>query len=252
MTRALWIELLTLTGLAAALAAAVILAAGEWAWSWDALNHHVYLGLIAETPRWHLDVLAASAQGYQYPYLYWPVYRISMLPISGAHAGALWSAFQAAMLLPPVWLASRHLLQAQGSAAQAIFERSAACVLAASSIVVLAGIGSTANDPLTAVPLLWAFAIMVAPHAASDRRAAWAAALWGMSTAFKWSNGLAVPLLLLWWRNGERPGLGLWRAALMVVAATASFALTYAPWGWQLWRQTGNPFHPLFAGLFGG
>jgi hypothetical protein len=252
MTRALWFELLALTCLVAVLAAAVILSAGEWAWSWDALNHHIYLGMIAESPRWQLDVLAASAQGYQYPYLYWPVYRISLLPLSGAQSGAIWSAFQAMLLLPPVWLASRYLLPPQGSATQAIFERIAACMLAASSLVVLAAITTTANDPIASVPLLWAFAIMVTPQPVSGRRAAWAAALWGVSAAFKWSNCLALPLLLLWWWNGERPGLGLRRAALMALAATAGFVVAYAPWGWQLWRHTGNPFHPHFSGLFGG
>lgn len=251
MTRALWIELLVLTGLAAALAATVTLDAGEWAWSWDALNHHIYLGLVSEAPRWHLDVSAANVQSYQYPYLYWPVYRISTLPISGAHAGAIWSAFQVMMVLPPVWLASLHLLPAEGPAAQATFERVMACVLAGSSVVVLAAIGTTSNDLMAAVPLVWAVALMSAQRP-SDRRAGAAAALWGVSTAFKWSNGLALPLLLLWWWRGERPHLSLQRGARIALWATAGFGLAYAPWGWQLWRFNGNPFHPFFASLFGG
>ena len=251
MTRALWVELLGLTALAAGMSAAVILSAGEWAWSWDALNHHVYLGLIAESPRWNLDVLAASVQGYQYPYLYWPVYRISTLPISGAQAGALWSALAAALILPPVWLASLHLLPAQGSAVQAAFERIAACALAGSSIVVLAATGTTANDPMACLPLLWALAIMAAPKP-NDRRAGVAAALWGVSLAFKWSNALAMPLLLLWWWQSERPHWCLRRGLQMAVAAAAGFAVAYGPWGWQLWRQTGNPLHPFFPWLFGG
>lgn len=251
MTRALWVEVSALTVLVALLAAWGIWVDGEWAWSWDALNHHVYLGLIAQSPRWHLDVLAASVQGYQYPYLYWPVYWLSTLPISGAQAGAAWSTFQAFMLLPPVWLASLYLLPAQGRPSQAVFERLAACALAGSSIVLLAGVGTTSNDPMACVPLLWAFALMAAPQPTSDMRAAAAAALWGVSTAFKWSNGLALPLLLFWWWRNERPHLGWLRGALMAVSAPAGFALAYAPWGWQLWRHTGNPFHPLFSGLFG-
>lgn len=251
LTRALWFELLALTALAVALAAGVPLWAGEWSWSWDALNHHIYLGLIAESPRWHLDVAAASVQSYQYPYLYWPLYRISLLPISGATAGALWAGFQVVMVVPPLWLASLHLLPAQGAPWQAVFERSAACALGMASVVVLAAVGTTANDLMAAVPLLWAVAIMAVSQP-SDRRAAAAAAFWGVSTAFKWSNGLALPLLLFWWWNGERPGLGLRRAALMAAGAGTGFAVAYAPWGWQLWRQTGNPFYPLFPGLFGG
>lgn len=250
MTRAHWIELLLLTAVAAALAGAVPLHAGRWAWSWDALNHHVYLGYIAESSRWHLDVVAASVQSWQYPYLYWPVYRLSLLDIGGAQAGALWSAGLAAILLPPVWLTSLRLLPATGRAAQAVFERVAACALAGSSVVVLAAVGTTANDPLAIVPLLWAVAIMSAPQP-DDRHAAAAAAFWGASVAFKLSNGLFLPLLLMWWWVPARPFLPPRRGVLMAVGAAFGFVAAYAPWGWQVWQQTGNPFHPYFAGLFG-
>jgi hypothetical protein len=251
VTRALWLELLALTALAAIGSALITWSDGEWAWSWDALNHHIYLGLIAQSPRWHLDALAASVQGYQYPYLYWPVYWLSTLPIHGVVAGAIWAAFQAAMLLPPVWLASLYLLPQHGGAAQALFERTSACVLAFSSIVVLAGLGTTANDPMAAVPLLWAMAVVATPDRVSDRRVALAAALWGVSTAFKWSHGLALPLMLLWWWNGRRSPWDWPRAVRMAVAAMLGFGFAYLPWGWQLWRQTGNPTYPFFATVFG-
>jgi hypothetical protein len=255
MTRAHWLELLGITALCGALVAWLPLHAGVWGWSWDALNHHVYLGLISESPRWHLDVTAASVQGWQYPYLYWPVYRLSLLPVHGAVAGALWAAFLAALIVPPIWLTSLRLLPRQdmsgAGAAQAIFERSAACALALLSLVVLSSFGTTANDPLAAVPLLWALAVMSAP-APGDRQAAAAAALWGVSSAFKLSNALAIPLLLVWWWRS--PGWPLpWRRGLGIGAgAVAGFALAYAPWGWQLWQQTGNPFYPFFQRWFGG
>lgn len=251
MTRLLWFEVLGLTALAAVLGAVHALSAPEWAWSWDALNHHVYLGLIAESPRWHLDVAAASVQTYQYPYLYWPIYRLTLLPISGPQAGALWAAAQAILVVPPVWVASLHLLPAQGSAWQAAFERVAACALAGASIVVLAGVGTTANDVVAAMPLMWAVALMAAP-VPSDRRAALAAGLWGVSTAFKWSNGLAIPLLLIWWWQSRPRRLSLRRGVLLAVGATVGFGTAYAPWGWQLWHLTGNPFYPFFASWFGG
>ena len=250
MTRALWCELLAVTVLAAAAVASIPLVDGKWGWSWDALNHHIYLGLISESPRWHLDVNAASVQSWQYPYLYWPIYRLSLLPIEGATAGALWSAFSTAMLVPPVWVACRHLLPAHEGAVQAVFERTAACVLALCSLVVLSAVGTTANDSLAAVPLLWAVALMAAPNA-SDRRAGAAAALWGVSCAFKLSNGLALPLLLVWW--WQRPGgpFPLRRGLWLSVGALAGFVLAYAPWGWPLWQQTGNPFYPFFRRFFG-
>lgn len=254
MTRAHWAELFGITALFAALMAALPLHAGLWGWSWDALNHHVYLGLISESPRWDLDVTAASVQGWQYPYLYWPVYRLALLPLDGAMAGALWAAFLCALIVPPVWLISLRLLPqadtSRAGAAQAVFERSAACALALLSLVVLSSLGTTANDPLAAVPLLWALALMATPDA-SDRRAAAAAALWGVSCAFKLSNALAIPLLLVWW--WRKPGWPLpWRRGLgLAIGGLAGFTLAYAPWGWQLWRQMGNPFYPFFQSVFG-
>lgn len=250
MTRALWIELLLITAAAAALAASVPLVAGQWSWSWDALNHHVYLGYIAEQARWHLDVVAASVQSWQYPYLYWPVYRLSMLEISGAAAGAIWSAGLAVLLTPPVWVLSWKLLRnAAVPPLQAVFDRSMACALAGSSVLVMAAINTTANDPLAAVPLLWALALMAGPRE-STSTAAWAAALWGVSAAFKLSHVLALPLLVFWWWSVERPHLSLRRGLAMAAAATAGFVIAYAPWGWQLWRLTGSAFHPLIPGSF--
>lgn len=254
MRRALWLELLGITTLCATAIAALPLHAGVWGWSWDALNHHVYLGLISESPRWHLDVTPASVQSWQYPYLYWPVYRLSLLPVHGAVLGALWGAFLGALIVPPVWLASRRLLAGAGAAedvsAQATFERGAACALSLLSLVVLSSMGTTANDPLATVPLLWALALMATPEP-SNRSAACAAALWGVSSAFKLSNALAIPLLLVWWWRGPGWPLGLRRGLGIGVGAVAGFVLAYAPWGWQLWRQTGNPFYPFVQGLFG-
>ena len=254
MTRSHWAELCVLTALFAALMAALSLHAGMWGWSSDALNHHIYLGLISESPRWHLDVTAASVQGWQYPYLYWPVYRLALLPWDGAVAGALWAALLCALIVPPIWMISLRLLPqvdtSRRAAAQAIFDRSAACALALLSLVVLSALNTTANDPLAAVPLLWALALMATPEP-SNRRAAAAAALWGVSCAFKLSNALAIPLLLVWWWRSPGWPLPLRRGLGITIGALAGFTLAYAPWGWQLWRQMGNPFYPFFKNVFG-
>lgn len=251
MTRALWLEMLAVCAGAAAFAAAVPLYAGTWAWSWDALNHHVYLGYIAENPRWHLDVVAASVQSFQYPYLYWPVYRLSLLPIPGSQTGAIWGAILAILLTAPLWVASKRLLSAGAGVWQARFDRVMACALALSGIVVMAALNTTANDPLATVPLLWAIAIMAVPSP-SSRRAGLASALWGAATAFKLSNGLALPLLLLWWWAPGLPGWWWRRAVAIAAGASLGYAVAYAPWGWQLWREFGNPFYPLFGWLFAG
>jgi hypothetical protein len=244
-------ELTLLTAVVALGAAALAHDAGYFGWSWDALNHHVYLGLMAESSRLGQDVVAASFQSYQYPYLYWPVYRLSLLSGDGASVAAGWAAFQAALLLPPVWFLSLRLLPAEAGSPRwwAAAERTAACALAFTSVVVLTGLETTANDLLAAVPLVWAFAAM-AVEPSTHRSAAAAAALWGVSAACKLSNAVFLPLLLVWWAASPRAGRGR-RGAVMAIAATVGFGLAYLPWGLQLWRLTGNPFYPYFRTLFG-
>lgn len=250
LNRALALELALLSLIAATASAALALHMDDLGWSWDALNHHVYLGLIAENPRWHLDVIAANYQSYQYPYPYWPIYRLSQLNVDGAWVAATWSAFQTVMLLLPTWTISHRLLPAHGPVLHGVLWRTSACLLAFMSVVVLAALETTANDPLATVPLLWAIAIgLRAPF--DNRRAFASAALWGVSTAFKLSNGLFIAWLLLWWWRPERPHWPLGRAVAIAAGAVLGFGLVYAPWGWQLWRATANPFYPLLTGLFG-
>ena len=250
MTRAEGIELALLTLLAAAAAALLPWSAGGFALSWDLLNHHVYLGLIAEHPRWDLDVLAANYQGYQYPYLYWPVYRLLLADGPGAVYGAIWAAAQAALTVPPLWLVCRRVLPPAGPAWAMVAERALACALGLGSVILLVLFDSTSNDLLATLPLLWAFGIGLGTPM-TPRRAALCGALWGVSVAFKFSNGLMLPLLLLWWWAPERPHFGLRRGVALAAGAVGGFVLVYAPWGWQLWQQTGNPFHPFFDAWFG-
>lgn len=249
MTRLERLEWAAVTLAAALLAAALPLNAGYLGWSWDALNHHVYLGLTAQHPRWDLDVIPASVQTYQYPYLYWPVYLMSLWQGPPAQAAAMWSAFQATALAMPVWLISRRLLPPQPDARDNVALRVLACATAFMSLVIVAGIETTTNDLLACVPLLWALALSLHPNF-DDRRAGLAAALWGVSTAFKFSNGLWLPWLLLWWYRAERPHWPARRLLLMLGGAALGFVVAYTPWGWQLWKMTGNPFHPFFAALF--
>jgi hypothetical protein len=249
MTRALWIELALISAFSAVVSVLLATAPGYWGWSWDALNHHVYLGHIAGTQRWHLDVMAANVQSLQYPYLYWPVAQLAQSSLDGAQAAALWGAGLTLLLVPPLWVISWRLLPAQGHPAQAVFERGAATLLGVCSMVVIASLGTTANDPLAAVPLLWAIAGMAVPQA-SDRRAALAACLWGVSVAFKLSNVLALPMLVIWWWRGSPQPLPLRRGLGIAVGAALGYSLAYAPWGWQLWTWSGNPFYPFLDGFF--
>ena len=229
---------------------------GELGLSWDTLNHHIYLGWVAEGQRFDRDYAAASTQAYQYPYLYWPVYKLAISGFSGQAAGVVLATLHL-LTVPPVWMVAKVLIPDQGMHAVAM--RVAAVLLAFMSAVPLKMLESTGNDLLAAAPFLWAVAMAfqaIAPpapilHSRITRKAVIAGMLVGLAVSFKFSHGpLAVlfPLLFVFCD-------GPWRARAKWVAVCAlsvfvGFAVTYGYWGYQLWLQFGNPIYPFYDGYF--
>lgn len=232
--------------------AAIPLSLGYLGISWDAVNHHIYLGWTAEHPRFDQDYLAASYQGYQHPYLYWPLYRLAIAGVSGTTAGVVLALLHAAAI-PAAWLIARHCIPGEDLFAAGM--RILAVVLAFLSGAVLSLFDSTSNDLMAATPLLWAYALGLRPIAetrASPMRWSLASgALAGMAVAFKLSNGflvLTLPLLWLWPAGSARVRMGRCIAAGFTLLA--SFVAFYGYWGWQLWSHFGSPIYPLYDGLF--
>ncbi|MBB5202781.1 hypothetical protein HNQ51_000074 [Inhella inkyongensis] len=249
MKQAILIEAIIFAIVAAIVAAiGVYFGLGGQGWSWDALNHHIYLGYIAESPRWHLDVAPASLQTYQYPYLYWPIYKLSILNISGLAVGMLWAGSQALLLALPAWALAYQLTIRTGSEWIDLGWRWAAGIIAMTSGLLWASIETSANDLLAAIPLLWALVLM-AKDEVGNRRHFWAALLLGVAAAFKLSNAVFLPLLAFWCLTAGRVGTLKRGVFLLLGAALGAFA-AYMPWGVQLYRVTGNPFHPFFANWF--
>lgn len=219
--------------------------------SWDALNHHIYLGWTAETPRFDRDYLAASYQAYQYPYLYWPVYRLASGGASGTVAGVVLALLHL-LAVPAVWRLARACIP--GREWYDLGMRALAVALAFMGGVVLSMFDTTANDLLAAIPLVWAIALALEPLAepgATESRlrgAVWRSGLLaGIAVAFKLSNApvaIVLPLLWLW------PGAGIMtrghRLLVGALCAAAGFVMAYGYWGWQLWTHFGNPIYPLY------
>lgn len=243
------VELLFVTLLAACALASVPLLLGGLGLGWDALNHHMYLGWIADEPRFDRDFMAAAYQSFQYPYLYWPVYKLYQLQVPGALAGAMLACLQA-LVVPALWLLSLRLIDERSWYGTAM--RAVGVTLAFLSGVVLSNFDSTANDLLAAIPLVWSVAVGFAWR---KPRPLWATALSGAlasaAVAFKLSNGpLALVLPLLW-----MSGVDGWRARLAHlsiagIAAAAALALLFGPWGWAMWTHYGNPVYPFGDGWF--
>lgn len=230
--------------------ASVPLIQGQESVIWDALNHHIYLGWIAEHPRFDLDFLAAGWQSYQYPYLYWPAYKLAMAGVSGVTAGVVLALLQS-LAVPPVWLVARSLCP--GAAAQDVAFRWLGVALALTGTVTLSLADTTSNDLLAGVPLLWAIAVGFLAHddtGRSQRRAMRLVALSGLcaglSVACKLSNGpLALVLPALWAMGAGGGRRAAARVAVGSMVTVLAFIIAYAPWGWQMWQQFGNPVYPF-------
>ncbi|NML42700.1 hypothetical protein HHL11_02985 [Ramlibacter sp. G-1-2-2] len=237
--------------------ASIPVALGGIGLSWDALNHHIYLGWTAEHPRFDRDFLAASYQGYQYPYLYWPAWKLFQHNVPGSIAGVVIVTLHL-VALPALWLIARSCIPGRSWYATAM--RITAVALGFSGELFLSLLDTTTNDGLVSVPFVWAVAVALLAAQPQEERPSWLTAaravalsglLAGISVAFKLSNGpLALLLPLLWLLAGARwPGRvvqaihgGIW--------TLFGFALALAPWGFQLWKAFGNPFYPFFEPQF--
>lgn len=224
--------------------------------SWDALNHHVYLGWVAETQRFDRDFLAASFQAYQFPYLYWPVYKLALAGWSGAMAGVVLATLHVSVV-PPVWMLARTCIT--GNTVFDLFMRGLAVGMAFLTGVVVSLFDSTSNDLMAAMPLVWGIALALAPL--NQSRASWqttrrlitlSGLLSGVAVACKLSNGpLALVLPVLWVFSGNDS----WHARVVNVfigcfGIVIGFIVTYGYWGWQLWSHFGNPIYPFYDSVF--
>ena len=231
------------------------LSLGEIGISWDALNHHIYLGWTAEHPRFDRDFLAASYQSLQFPYLYWPVYKLSASGLSGAWSGAVLATLHW-MAVPPVWMMARACIP--GEQWFDVFMRVLAVVLAFLTGLVLSLFDSTSNDLLAAIPFVWALALALRPLDKSRRQklsarnaVLWSGMLAGMSVACKLSNGpLALLLPGLWVLSASSVKQRVMNAILGGMAMVAGFILAYGYWGWELWVHFGNPIYPFYDPWF--
>lgn len=235
--------------------AAIPLVQGQTSVIWDTLNHHIYLGWIAEHPRFGHDFFAAGWQSYQYPYLYWPAYKLAVGGWSGVAAGVMLALLQS-FAVPPVWLVSRSVCP--GDRVQDVALRWLGVALAFSGGLTLSLVDTTSNDLLAGIPLLWAIALglMANDEARGSpqgrlRLVVLSALLAGLSVAFKLSNGpLVLAMPVLWAFGPGSAKVRLSRVAIGGGATVLGFVAGYAPWGWQMWHQFGNPVYPFYDGWF--
>lgn len=233
---------------------AVPILLGSLGMSWDALNHHIYLGWVAEHPRFELDFAASAYQAYQFPYLYWPVYRLAVGGATGVVAGIVLALLQSTAI-PAVWVVARACCPGYGW--QDVTFRIAGVALAFLGGLSLSLLDATSNDLLAAIPLLWAVALIFLAIDACEREpgaalpwVAWSGVCSGTAVAFKLSNGPLALVLPLAWILVCRGKGALTRVVIGGLASIAAFVLVYGYWGYELWLHYGNPLYPFYDSLF--
>ncbi len=224
--------------------------------SWDGLNHQIYLGWVADSPRFDKDYMAASLQSYQFPYLYWPLYKLAISGVGGVTAGVVLASLHL-IAVPPVWMVSKALIPGKDLVDIAL--RAAAVALAFMSAVPLKTLETTGNDLLAAAPLLWAIAVAFKAIAETPRNtelsisklATVSGLLGGLAVACKLSNGpLAVLLPGLFLFVTGKPLERMKWALINAAAIGVGFITIYGYWGYHLWLQFGNPIFPFYDTYF--
>lgn len=217
---------------------------------WDTLAYHLYAGFGALHDRFGQDYFAAGAQSYFNPYVYVPYYLLTRSGLSAfgvsavlalVQSGILWLTYELAISVSPV----------EGRSARTAF---ACCsvALAFANPILINLIGTSYVDTITGEVVLAAWLLLLAAvRAPGMLRVIGAGLLLGAVSALKLTNAvhtLAACSLLLFVPGGYKARA---RHALAFAAAvTSSFLVVMAPWSIHLERHFGNPFFPLFNGLF--
>lgn len=218
--------------------------------AWDTLDYHFYAGFSALHDRFGQDYFPAGPQSYLSPYIYVPFYLLVSSGLTALEVGLVLAAVQSALL----WLVYELALAVAPPAKPTIRLALGLCAvtLALANPVLIGQLGSSFADVLTAEIVLAGWLLLVlAAREPSAMRVACAAVLLGCATALKLTNALhavsaGVMVLLLpgSWRSKVR------YAALFALAGVAGFALVAAPWSIRLEQHFGNPFFPMFNGIF--
>ncbi|MGH8200829.1 MAG: glycosyltransferase family 87 protein [Steroidobacteraceae bacterium] len=218
--------------------------------AWDTLDYHFYAGFSALHDRYGQDYFAAGPQSYLNPYILAPFYLLATSGLTALEAALVLAALQSVIL----WLVYELALAVSPAATPRARLTAAICALALAyaNPVLINQFGSSFADVLTAEIVLagW-LALVTAVRSPNAMRVACGGLLLGCVTALKLTNvlhavsaGVIVLFIPGSWRRRFR------YASLFVTAGVVGFAAVAAPWAIRLQEHFGNPFFPLFNGIF--
>ena len=226
--------------------------------NYDLKNYHLYNAWALLTGRWSQDFFAAGPQTFFSPFLDIPYYLVAaeLFPSHGADVVALAGLPYGALLFFIYLISERIAGSLELGEGDRIAFIAASVLLAGTGAATWSVIGMTFNEITIAVIILAAFhqiliGVTDGGKGPSTRRIAAAGMLLGLATGLKLTAAIHVPPMAVvilsvaqGWRSKVR-GLIVFGCCVSAV-----FVATYGPWGWKLCELTGNPFFPLFNGVF--
>jgi len=219
--------------------------------NFDFINYHLYGPHLLLEGRFDRDYFGGGLAGYLNPLVHVPLY---LMVRAGWHslaiAGVLTFVHSLNLLL--AWhICDRLLPASQRFRRWYLF---CGVLLAFSSPIFLAELGSSFAEALTSILVLAGLLLLLDEYSKDDwdrRRFAAAGLLLGLATGLKLANGLFAlgATLALLPMVGRKRGLALCVFAL-VLGALAGGLLAHGYWSFLLWREFGNPLFPVANDLF--
>lgn len=218
--------------------------------NFDLINYHLYGPQLMLEGRFDKDYFGGGLAGYLNPLVQVPLYLMVRADWhSLGIAGVLTFAHSFNLLL--AWKIGDRLLPVSHSSRKAYLF--CGVLLAFSSPIFLAELGSSFAEVLTSIPVLAGLLLLLDEYAKDDwngGRFAAAGFLLGLATGLKLANGLfavGATFVLLPMVRGKKRGLAL---SALVLGGIAGGVLAHGYWSAMLWREFGNPLFPLANNLF--
>lgn len=215
---------------------------------WDYHNYHAYAVHILTHDRLSQDFFPAGLQGYLNPIGFVPLALILRLHLDSMGTEVLLACLHSlnAFFL---YLICRNLASGLPRASQ--WAMALGWLLGVSTPVFLIHLGSTFVDPIGSVLVLASVWLVISRNA--RRWTLLAGSLAGLSMAVKLSNApfaiaIAIAICLPW--RTESPRQWLARVGTGAAGMLGGFILAQGYWSWRLHETMGNPFFPMFNGVF--
>lgn len=215
--------------------------------NWDMRNYHLYNPHAWLTGRMAIDITAAQLQSWHNPLLDLPFYLLITSNLGARWAG-LW-------LLLPAMASVYFLLRLQrvlGLSPPSRTSQAVLAVLALSGAAHYSTLATSINDGFVGAGLLGSLWLILGDERGLGGKQRWllAGLLAGAITGLKLSASFYCIALALTALAAGDIREKAWRLGSLAVGGATGFALTYAWWGWTLFKTFGNPFFPYYNHIF--